>query len=417
MVGANPQPEMPVATGCKTTLTIVMALENNLYPQDPRVRKEAEELATDGHDVIVLAPRGAGQTKQATVNGVSVKRYGLPRTGGAAGIAIEYLVALVQLTRHLISELLRGADVVHLHNPPDLFFPVGGFARALGRTVIFDHHDLTPELFEQKFGGGGRRASILRWCERMTMRVASVVISANESHRLIAIQRGRVDPERVVVVRNAPPAATLADEAVTRKGALTSPRLCYVGSLNCQDGVRVLPEILRRLCDAGLNPTLSLVGDGPEVSTIKRLAEEQAVLERIEFTGWVSHEQVPRIIEQADICLDVAPCTSLNHRSTMIKIGEYMAAARPIVTFDLQESRCTAGDCALYVACDDIEGYCASIVRLCADEQLRATMSAGALERVGDMTWEHSAEYLRRAYAIACGPTSAEAAMVAAVGV
>lgn len=417
MARISPLPEMPALSGRERVLTIVMALENNLYPQDPRPRNEAEELVAGGHEVIVLAPRGPAQPKRELVNGVAVKRYKLPRAGGARGIVFEYLVAIVQLTRHLMAELLRGADVVHLHNPPDLLFPVGAVARAMRRTVIFDHHDLTPELFEQKFGGGGWRAAVLRWCERMTMRVATVVISANESHRRVAIQRGGVDPARIVVVRNAPRADTLASEVVTRTGALANPRLCYVGSLSFQDGVRILPEILRRLCDAGVEPCLSLVGDGPELATIKRLAEEHDVLNRIDFMGWVSHQQVPHTIEQADICLDVAACTPLNHRSTMIKIGEYMAAARPIVTFDLQESRYTADDCALYVACGDLDGYCSSILQLCADEHLRATMSERALQRVRDMTWERSAECLRGAYALACGASSTEAAMVTAVGI
>jgi glycosyltransferase involved in cell wall biosynthesis len=383
-------------------LKVVMALENNPYPQDVRVRNEAEALVADGHHVVVLAPRGAGQARAETVNGVHVKRYRLPAGAGAGGIVVEYILAVVQLTLRLLAELYRGADVVHLHNPPDLLFGVGGLARALGRVVIFDHHDLAPELFEEKFGSG-LPALILRWCERLTMRVAHVVIAANESHRRVAIQRGHVDRKRVVVVRNAPRENTIATAPSTRKGALASPRLCYVGSLGSQDGVRILPEILARLCHSGLEPVLDLVGEGPELATIRRLAQEHHVLDRIRFIGQAPHDQVPQIIEASDICLDVAPCTPLNHQSTMIKIGEYLAAGRPIVSFALQETRYTAGDCAEYAACDDLDDFCGSIMRLCADEGVRAELSARALGRAGEITWEHSAERLHRAYALATG--------------
>ena len=290
--------------------------------------------------------------------------------------------------------------MIHLHNPPDLLFGVGGLVRAIGKAVIFDHHDLAPELFEQKFGAG-RPAVALRWCERMTMRVASVVIAANESHRRVALQRGHVDPKRVVVVRNAPRADTIATDPLTREGVLRRPRLCYVGSLGSQDGVRILPEILARLCRLGLEPVLDLVGDGPELSRIRRLAREHDVLDRIQFIGQVPHDRVPRIIGQADVCLDVAPCTALNHQSTMVKIGEYLAAGRPIVSFALEETRHTAGDCALYAAGGDLEDFCASIRRLCEDEELRATLSSQALERAHETTWELSADRLRYAYALA----------------
>jgi glycosyltransferase involved in cell wall biosynthesis len=331
---------------------------------------------------------------------VCVKRYRLPAGAAAGGIVVEYLIAVAQLTLRLLAELCRGADVVHLHNPPDLLFGAGALARLLGRVVIFDHHDLAPELYEQKFGPG-RPAAILRWCERLTMRAAHVVIAANESHRRVAIERGHVDPERVVVVRNAPRASTIATAPRTREGALQRPRLCYVGSLASQDGVALLPEILARLCREGLEPVLDLVGDGPELERIERLARRHGVLDRIELRGRLAHEQVPGVIEQADICLDVAPCTPLNHQSTMIKIGEYLAAGRPIVSFALEETRHTAGDCAVYAAGDDLDDFCGSIARLCADESMRARLSAGAIERAREMTWERSAEHLRHAYGLA----------------
>jgi glycosyltransferase involved in cell wall biosynthesis len=377
-----------------------MALENNPYPQDVRVRNEAEELALDGHDVVVLAPRAQDQQRTEIVNGVRVTRYRLPALDGAAGILLEYAVAAFQLTLRLLLELLRGADVVHLHNPPDLFFPVAGLARALGCAVVYDHHDLAPELFEQKFGSRWP-ASILRWCERMTMKAATVIVSANESHRLVAIARGGVDRERVVVVRNAPRRNTIASDPRTREGVLKNPRLCYVGSLGSQDGVSALPELVARLCRAGLEPTLRLVGDGPEMARIKRLAHAQGVVDRIDFMGHVAHEEVPAVLRDADICVDVAPHTPLNDRSTMIKIGEYLAAGRPIVSFALRETRYTAGDCAIYAESNDIDGLCQSIISLCEDEQTRLRMSELGLARAREMTWEHSADRLRHGYVLA----------------
>lgn len=377
-----------------------MALENNPYPQDVRVCNEARELCADGHEVVVLAPRAAGQPRSETVDGVRVRRYWLPELEGAGGIALEYAVAAVQLTVRVFAEIVRGADVIHLHNPPDLLFPIAALARAGGRAVIFDHHDLAPELFEQKFGPRWP-AAILRWCERMTMRTATVVVSANESHRLVALERGGVREERVVVVRNAPRTSTIASAPTTRRGCLKDPRLCYLGSLGSQDGVRALPELVARLCRAGLEPTLALVGDGPELSAIRRLAREHDVLDRIDFAGYVAHTEVPRLLEAADICVDVAPCTPLNHRSTMIKIGEYLAAGRPIVSFALQETRHTAGDCVRYAAGEDLDSICEAIVSLCQDEQARAALSRRGLARARAMTWESSAERLRAGYMLA----------------
>jgi glycosyltransferase involved in cell wall biosynthesis len=379
---------------------VVMALENSSYPEDVRVRGEAQELVAAGLDVTVLAPRASGQRRTEVVDGVKVRRYRLPTPDGISGILVEYAVAGVQLTLLLLDELRRGVDVVHLHNPPDLLFPIAGVARLMGRTVIFDHHDLSPELYEQKFGDGWP-AAVLRWCERMTMRAAHLVISTNESHRMVAIRRGGMSAENVVVVRNGPRRATIVDEPRIRDGQISDPRLCYVGALGTQDGVSVLPEVVLRLQSRGLNPKLTVVGDGPELPVIRQAASELGVLDRFHFTGRVAHGDVPGLIGEADICLDVAPCSPLNHQSTMIKIGEYLAAGRPTVTFALDETRRTAGDCALYARDGDLDSFCDLIERLCGDAALRQTLSRSGVERAQDLTWERSAEQLRLAYELA----------------
>ena len=381
-------------------LRVVMALENNPYPQDPRVCGEAEELAADGHDVLVLAPRRSGQPRTETIRGVRVSRFRVPEVGGAAGIVLEYTVAMVVLSLRLVAELLRGADVVHFHNPPDLLFPVGGLARLMGRAVIFDHHDLAPELFEEKYGMRWA-AAILRWCERMTVSVASVVISTNDSYRRVAIERDGMAEERVVVVRNAPREALIARSPSTRPGALRSPRLCYVGSLDRQDGVSQLPAIIERLCKRGSQPSLTVVGDGPERETIARLAREHGVSDRIELVGFVAPAEVPGFIQAADICLDVALGTPLNHKSTMMKIGEYLAAGRPIVAFALDETRYTAQGCAVIVEHEDLDSFCDAVLALCGDEHMRTSLSARGLERAREISWEKSAANLRHAYALA----------------
>jgi glycosyltransferase involved in cell wall biosynthesis len=387
------------ATGSSRPLRVVMALENNPYPQDGRVRREAEELAADGHEVLVLAPRAAGQPRNETLGGVRVSRIRVPERRGVTGILLEYTVAVVQLSLRLVAELMRGADVLHFHNPPDLLFPVGALARVMGRAVVFDHHDLAPELFEEKYRGRWA-AAILRWCERMTVSVATVVIATNESYRRVAIDRDGKAANRVIVVRNAPGEEMIASAPFTRPGVLDSPRLCYVGSLDLQDGVSQLPEIVARLCGLGLQPTLAIVGDGPERETIARLAREQGVSGHIELTGFVSPDDVPRFIDAADICLDVALGTPLNHKSTMVKIGEYLAGGRPVVTFALDETRYTADGCAVIVEHDDLDSFCCAVVELCRDEQLRASLSERALERAREISWDKSAANLRLAYAI-----------------
>ncbi|MDQ5808231.1 MAG: glycosyltransferase, partial [Actinomycetota bacterium] len=165
---------------------VVMLLENNPYPQDVRVRGEAEALVGAGHEVTVLAPLGDGQPRREVVRGVHVRRFRLPPDRETVGsLLLEYAVAHVQLIGRAVAALARGADVVHLHNPPDTLFPAGALARLAGRRVVFDSHDLSPELFEEKFGASPLVA-FMRLAQRLSFRIANLVIATNESQADVA---------------------------------------------------------------------------------------------------------------------------------------------------------------------------------------------------------------------------------------
>jgi glycosyltransferase involved in cell wall biosynthesis len=376
-----------------------MLLENNAYPLDVRVRREAESLVRAGYEVSVIAPRSPGERRSETVAGVRVRRYRIPATPpSVAGFLLEYAVATLQLHVRGALELARGARIVHLHNPPDTLFPLAALARALGRSVVYDQHDLAPELMRVKFGDS-RLVAPLVLMERATCRLASLVIVPNESHRAVACERGGVAATRVAVVRNGPPEATLAGSVNGRPGRLRDPHLVFLGSMESQDGVDALPLILHELADRhGLSEArLTVVGDGSRRAPLER-ALGAAVPGRVTFTGRVGQHEVPEWLSRADICVDPAESNELNERSTMVKIAEYMAAGKPIVAHGLRETERTAGDSALYARGGDVADLAAQVARLAAEPELRSELGQLGLERVRRLTWERSEETLLEAY-------------------
>ncbi|MGN6188363.1 MAG: glycosyltransferase family 4 protein [Conexibacter sp.] len=376
-----------------------MLLENNPYPSDVRVRSEAEALARAGYRVRVIAPRAPGEARREQVAGVEVERFPLPALPATpGGLVAEYALANLQLHARGLRALLRGSDVVHLHNPPDTLFPLALAARALRRRVVFDHHDLAPELFTAKFGRSPLRRA-LEWCERASVAAAHVVLAANESHREVALRRGRAGGS-VVVVRNGPPRAQLAAARPPRDGVLHAPALLFLGGMESQDGVDELPRLLSELRERhGLEPTLTVVGDGsrrlPVAAEIARLGLARSV----RFTGRVPHTEVPRLLAAADVCVDPAPGTPLNHRSTMVKIAEYLAARRPVVAYELQETRRTAGDAACYAPCGDLAAFAGRVAALARDPAERIALAERGHRRAVELVWERSEDALLRAYA------------------
>jgi glycosyltransferase involved in cell wall biosynthesis len=383
-------------------LSVVMLLENHPYPEDVRVRSEAESLARQGYRVKVIAPRRPGQAPRERVGEVQVSRYRLPpERAGALGLLGEYFVANLQLHVRGLLELVRGVDVIHLHNPPDTLFAVAWAARLRGARVIFDHHDLSPELCEVKFGERHRLLlALLRLLERLTLRSASHVLAANESHREVALQRGGRSSETVTVVRNGPPSRILGEPSLGRPGALAEPALVFVGSMATQDGVLELAELLLELEHRhGLRARLTIVGDGPARAQLADRIRRLGLAERVCFTGQVPAAEVFEHLRQADICLDPAPCNALNHRSTMVKVAEYLAAGKPVVAYRLRETERTTAGAALLAVCGDQSAFVDAIARLAGDQDLRRHISGLAVQRARELTWEHSERALLDAYA------------------
>ena len=377
-------------------LRVAMLLENNPYPQDVRVRQEAESLVAAGQRVTVLAPNAGGQPRSELIGGVRVRRFWLPESSGSApGFLVEYIVAHLQLFSRGLVELVRGADVLHLHNPPDTLFPIGLVARALGRRVVFDHHDLFAELLEQKLGATPL-VSVARAAQAASARTANAVLVTNRSQAQAVLEQAPANAEKVRVVRNGPKRGATGPGRPARGGILEEPRLVFVGELDSQDGVQALPQLL---AEPGLKlARLTIVGDGPVRKELERSFAAAAMSDRVSFTGYVEHARVAALIADADICLDPAPCTDLNHRSTMIKVTEYLACARPVVAFDLRETRYSAGSAALYARCGDLSDFGSLIVSLARDPQLRREMATRAAKRSAELVWENSEEELIGAY-------------------
>lgn len=375
---------------------IVMLLENFTYPEDTRVRNEAESLTAAGHRVTVLAPRGRGQASRECLRGVQVRRYRTVWAGRSPwSYALEYGVAHAQLLSRAIVALARGADTLHLNGPPDTLALAGFAGRLFGARVVYDMHDSGPELFEAKFGSNiGLR--VLRAAQTLAIGCAHQVIVTNESQRELVIARGRRSSRDVTIVRNGPRVREFPTPAAGRTGELAAPRLVYVGTLDVQDGVLDLPELLSAPALAGAH--LTIVGDGAARAELAARCERAGVMERVAFTGHVPHERVADLIADADIGLDPAPGTELNQGSTMIKVAEYMGCGRPLVAYDLCETRRTAGDAALYAPCGERQAFVDLICDLARDGERRLRLGDFARKRALDLTWERSEQALCAVY-------------------
>jgi glycosyltransferase involved in cell wall biosynthesis len=129
------------------------------------------------------------------------------------------------------------------------------------------------------------------------------------------------------------------------------------------------------------------------------LSRELGLSENVWFTGFIPDADMLRYFSTADICLDPNPSSPLNDVSTWIKVLEYMALCKPIVSFDLKETRVSAGEAALYVPPNDELEFAKAIALLMDNPELRSKMGQEGHDRVlNKLNWEVSARSLLTAY-------------------
>jgi glycosyltransferase involved in cell wall biosynthesis len=385
---------------------VLILVENLPSPFDRRVWQEAGTLRDAGYLVSIICPTGKGyEQRHEVIDGIHIWRYRLPfEAQGALGYLAEYSVALFHSFRLSFEvQRARGFDAVHACNPPDLLFLVGGFFRALfGKRFLFDHHDITPELYVAKYGRHGLLWRLMLLLERLTFRTADVVISTNESYKRIAIERGGVPAERVFVVRSGPMLDRL--RILPPKPELKCGRrylVGYVGVMGRQEGIdyllRAVQHIVRNRGRADVH--FGLVGGGTSLEEMRQLAKTLGIADFVTFTGRVPDQQLLEMLNTADVCVNPDLSNEMNDKSTMNKIMEYMALGKPIVQFDLTEGRFSAAEASLYAARNDVEDLAAKILELLDDAPRRARMGEFGRQRVvNELEWKYEAPKLLAAY-------------------
>ncbi|MBN1427328.1 MAG: glycosyltransferase family 4 protein [Anaerolineae bacterium] len=385
---------------------VLMLLENAPYLRDGRVRHEATSLVEAGYQVSVICPAFDKEPCSEVVDGVQIYRFpGLEAGGSAIGYVIEYGYALLMMfTWSLWVWMRRGFNILHTHNPPDTLSLIAAFYKICGKQFVYDHHDLSPDLYCIRFDNRGRGIMYhtLVFFERFSCHLADHIITTNESYRTVEIERSGASAEHITIVRNgsyltgvetAKPDANLRGSADYVIG--------YAGIIGYQDGLDYLIRALGHLTqDLGRHNFRCIIcGTGDALPKIQALVSESGLDSYVLFAGWLSRDKLISHLLAADICVAPEPSNQYNDRSTMIKLMEYMTLARPIVAFDLPEHRVTAEKSALYARPNDELDFARKIVELMDNPDLCNQLGKIGRTRIETkLAWPYQADRLLEAY-------------------
>lgn len=368
---------------------MLLMVENVSLARDHRLRKQAAALLADGYRVSVICRSDPGND---VLEGVRVHQYRAPADGDSKlGFLREYAYSLAMAGWLTAKTFVTDRfDAVQISGTPDIYFTIAAPLRLFGARLVLDQRDLSPELYEIRYGRRDGAYRMLCRLERASYRAADHVITVNRSLEAVARRRGGLPASAVSVVGNGPVLARVRRRYPVRPDVKHGRRYlcCWLGVMGPQDQVELA---LRAIADLvrGRGRTdchFAFVGDGESRATAEQLAESLGVADWVSFPGWLAEEEAFAYLASADLGLE----PNLEEIVSPVKAMEYMAFGLPVVAFDLAETRALAQDAAAYAEPGDVARFAALVDELLDDEERRTAMGRAGRKRVEDeVAWEH----------------------------
>jgi PEP-CTERM/exosortase A-associated glycosyltransferase len=218
---------------------------------------------------------------------------------------------------------------------------------------------------------GDARYRATRGLETYALKRAAHVTTICEGLKQDIVARGVPEPG-ITVIPNAVDIDAFAfglprDPALADKLALSNAVVIgFVGSFYAYEGLDVLlravPDVLQRYPQA----RLLLVGGGPAEKTLRALAHELGIADRVVFTGRVPHDEVGRYYGLIDVLAYPRRSMRLTELVTPLKPLEAMAQGIVLLASDVGGHRelIRDGETGVLFRAGDAQALSASLLRL-----------------------------------------------------
>jgi glycosyltransferase involved in cell wall biosynthesis len=380
------------------------------YPLgEPRVEREARAALQVGCSVDVICLGAPDESTSELIDGVRVTRLAVEhvRGAGVGQVVREYLGFTARATRETLRlHRKHRIDVVHVHSPPDFLIVSALLPRLRGSGVILDIHDLSPDMFDIRFGNRPMARVVergLRLVERAACGIADRVITVHDAYRTELSTHG-VPLDRIDVVMNA-----VESEAIERARAAARAAdpdafvLAYHGTLTHWYGVDLLVEAIARLEERIPQIRALILGAGDALAPAEDLARRLRVADRIEFSGtYLRHEDALRRVASSSCGVIPNRRSRLNRFALSSKLLEYVALGIPVVVARLETLEAHfAPEEVTFFEPDDPASLAAAIAWVAEHPDEAREKASRALRRAEAYSWATSRARLVAAIAAA----------------
>jgi glycosyltransferase involved in cell wall biosynthesis len=375
---------------------VCMLLHGPFPVGEPRVAREARAATRAGFEVDVICMRRRGEPPSELLEGIRIHRlpFEHERGRGLRGILQEYLgFTLLAAAKLTALTLRRRYRVIQVHNPPDfLLFAALPAKLLVGARLLFDVHDLSPDMFVERFTGTAARAAnlVLPPLERLALLLADEVITVHEPYARELRARGA--RRKVSVVMNSVDPGILPG-AAQEVGEASGFRIVYHGTVTPWYGVDLVLEAAREVAFEVHGLVVDIYGEGDALPALRQQARRLGLDGRVNF-----HDQ---LLPQAEVLSEVRTASvgvipnrpsRLNRYALSSKLLEYVELGVPVAAAALP-TLCEhfAEDEVLFFTPGDSASLAQALLATARDPGAARARADAARRRARAYAWDENA--------------------------
>lgn len=365
----------------------VVVIDTTAHPGGGSItyfRNVLPELADDGRRYVVLVPSGRNALTHVEADNVEFRTPRFPVGNVLAREIYRQFVLPVTLSRLGADLLFSPADVTTLLAPCRSVLLVQNLFPYAGR-LGFDVSGWTR-----------LRNAVQRLLTKASTRTATEIVYVSEFTRDVVEDAHNVPDTKGVVVHHGVDASRFANpeppaDKQLQKTVDESRYLLTVATVNPHKNVETLlrgfarlpPEFRRefQVLIAGRHP------DPDYLRSLRQLAADLDVAERVRFLGKVSRSAIPHLYANAAVYVSPSRLESFG-----LTVLEAMASETPVVAADATTTPEVCGDAALLFDPDDPAALADALQEVLTDDPLSRSLVAGGLDRVSEFSWSETAE-------------------------
>lgn len=392
------------------------------YPNDIRVRKEAESLVESGKKVVVICPRKKNDLQNEIINGVDVFRIGNNYTNTKKGLydIFESVFNINLLFFFGIKKALKQFNIqfLHVHDLP--LAGTGYFFKSKMKRIILDLHENYPEALKTWFVWKKNPIIKLKnmifmnpvlwskkeekYCEKY-----DVVVCVVEEMKQKLIANFNIEPQKMIVVSNyekkefANIFLNLETQNIIRTQNFS---ITYVGGLGPHRGldtaIKAMPQIVKKIPSV----KLFLIGKGSKSveDKLQEITKELRMEEHVTFVGYRPFKEVSTIMKKSNV--NIIPHKSNDHTDNTIphKLFQIMMSKSLLLVSSCKPLKriVETYDCGVVFKADDINDFAEKVVMIYENEDKLSSKKENAFEAVmhkGE-NWEEESKKLHSLYTI-----------------